>query len=287
MKNTMKSSFLLLSATVIWGSAFVAQRSGMDHIGPFTFQAVRCALGAAALVLLSLFLRGGTSWRNKQLWIAGSLCGAILFVAAGFQQAGLQYTSAGKAGFITAMYIIFVPILDLFLGKKVPWAVWISVVLSVCGLYCLSCTGLDGINKGDVLMLFSAVSFAVQILLIGRFAPGLDAVRFNAIQSGVCAALSALVMLFTETPTVSGITDAWGALCFAGVLSMGVAYTFQIMGQRDLHPAVASLIMSMESVFAALTGWLILRERLSPVELLGCLLVFSAVLLTQLPTKTK
>ena len=288
MKKQIKSSLFLLSGTVIWGAAFVAQRSGMAHIGPFTFQAIRCGLGCAFLLLLSLFTGNRQSaaagWRSRQLWLAGILCGSALFVAAGLQQVGLQYTAAGKAGFLTAMYIVIVPLKDLFTRKRLPLTLWISVAMSVGGLYLLSCVGITEINPGDLLLAGCAVAFALQILLIDRFAPGLDAIKFNALQSGVCAALSAVLMVF-ESPTVSGITAAWLPLCYTGVLSTGVAYTFQIIGQRNLHPAVASLIMSMESVFAALSGWLLLREQMSTPELWGCALVFGAVLLSQVPAK--
>lgn len=285
--------FSLLFATLIWGTAFIAQSVGMDHIGPMTFQAVRCALGSIFLIPVC-FLFDFTShqsgdylikWKNPKLWKTGLICGFSLFIAAGLQQSALVYTSAGKAGFITAMYIVMVPILGLFLGRKTTPNVWISVVLAVGGLYLLSCMGVSEINIGDIMLLGCAIAFAVQITLIDLFSGDLDGLRLNCVQSLVCAGFSALVMVFTETPTWSSIISCWLPLCYAGIMSMGVAYSLQIVGQQHLDPAPASLIMSLESVFAALFGWLLLHEHMSGWELLGCGLVFCAVILSQLPSK--
>ncbi len=290
MKEKLKGSIALFCATVIWGSAFIAQSVGMDHIQPFTFQAVRCALAVPFLMLVVfLFDKDRAAywkgWKNKTLWKAGILCGSALFVAAGLQQVGLVSTSSGKAGFLTAMYIILVPVLGLFLHKKPPVSVWISVALAVAGLYLLSCAGVTQINRGDICLAGCALAFAVQITLIDVFAADLDGLRLNCIQSLVCSALSALVMAFTETPNLGNITACWLPLCYAGILSTGVAYSLQIIGQQHLPPAPASLIMSLESVFAALFGWLILQETMTITELSGCVLVFSAVILSQIPSK--
>lgn len=288
MKKQLQGSLCLLIGTVIWGSAFIAQSVGMDYIGPFTFQAVRCALASAFLLpVVFLFDRDKKSyfkrWKNGKLWKTGLICGVALFIASGLQQVGLQYTSAGKAGFITAMYIVLVPVLGLFLGKRVSPAAWISVALASVGLYLLSCVGAAEINKGDLLMLGCALAFAVQITLIDRLAGSLDSLRLNCIQSFVCAVLSAAVMFATEPIQGKLILDCWLPLCYAGILSMGVAYSLQIIGQRHLEPTAASLIMSLESVFAALCGWLLLHETMSASELSGCALVFAAVILSQLP----
>lgn len=293
MKNQLRGSLTLLLATVIWGSAFIAQSVGMDHIGPFTFQAVRCGLAVAFLVpAVCLFDRAKGSrahsrdlWKEPRLWKAGAVCGAALFVASGLQQVGLQYTTAGKAGFITALYIVLVPVLGLFLGKKPPLAVWFSVAIATAGMYLLSCVGVTEINFGDILLILCALAFSVQITLIDRLSPGLDSLRLNCVQALVCALLSAAVMFLTESPRLSNILACWLPLCYAGILSMGVAYTMQIIGQKALEPAPASLIMSLESVFALLCGWLILKEQLTKWELLGCCLVFAAVILSQLPGK--
>lgn len=290
MKQRLRGIFALMVATVIWGTAFIAQSVGMDHIGPMTFQAARCLLGAVFLVPVVFlfdkdkkqFLR---NWKNPKLWKAGIVCGAALFVAAGLQQVGLVYTSAGKAGFITAMYIILVPVLGIFLGKRPSPACWISVGLAVVGLYLLSCMGATGINTGDVCMLGGALGFAVQITLIDRMAARLDGLRLNCIQALVCGLISALFMFLTEEPDIQNILVCWLPIGYAGILSMGVAYSLQIVGQKHLEPTPASLIMSLESVYAVLFGWLLLNETMTVWELTGCALVFAAVILSQIPMK--
>lgn len=292
MKNKLSGTLALLFATVIWGSAFIAQSVGMDHIGPMTFQASRCGLGALFLIpIIFLFEKDKKqyfkNWADPKLWKTGFFCGTALFVAAGLQQVGLVYTSAGKAGFITAMYIVLVPILGLFLKRKPPVSAWISVVVAVAGLYLLSCVGASEINLGDILMLGGALGFAVQITLVDELAGDLDGLRLNCIQAFVCSVFSAVVMFLTETPTISGIVSAAIPIGYAGICSMGIAYSLQIIGQKHLEPTPASLIMSLESVFAALCGWLLLHERMSPAELCGCALVFCAVIISQLPEKKK
>lgn len=293
MKKQIRGSLLLLLATVIWGSAFIAQSVGMDLIGPFTFQTVRSLLAVLFLVPTSLVFDlgrkdGKTSlqrWLDPKLWKAGIICGLALFAAASLQQVGLVYTDAGKAGFITAMYIVLVPVLGIFRRQKPARSTWISVALAVVGLYLLSCLNANGINKGDLLVMGCAVAYAVQITCIDMLALEMDGVRLNCIQSLVVAVLSVPFMALTETVDAGNLLACWLPLGFAGILSMGVAYTLQIQGQKDLEPAAASLIMSLESVFAVLGGWLVLHETMSGVELLGCGLVFSAVVLSQLPSK--
>ena len=290
MKNRIKGSLCLLLGTVIWGSAFIAQSVGMDHIGPFTFQAIRCALAVVFLfVTATLFdlkkygLSGSLArWKDPSLWKAGLICGAALFLAASLQQVGLVYTDAGKAGFITAMYIVLVPVIGLFLHRKAPKTIVFSVLLAVAGLYLLSCMGASGINMGDMLLMGCALAFAVQITFIDRFAPEADGLKLNCIQALVVTVLSLPPMLLTENVEGSSILACWPSLAFAGILSMGVAYTLQIAGQKHLEPAAASLIMSLESVFAALGGWLVLGETMTRWELTGCALVFAAVILSQL-----
>ena len=293
MKDKLKGSLLLVLATVIWGSAFVAQSAGMDLIGPFTFQTVRCFLAVVALIPVIYLLDGKErkhfirKWSDKKLWHTGALCGIALFVAQSLQQVGLVYTDAGKAGFITAMYIVIVPILGIFLKRKPSIAAVISIFIAVAGLYLLSCVGVTQINIGDVLMLLCAVAFAVQITIVDRFAGDLDSIRLNCIQALVVTVLSAVFMFLTEKPQIQPIVNCWLPLCYAGVLSMGAAYSLQIVGQKSLEPTTASLIMSLESVFAVITAWLILHERLTPWETAGCILVFSAVILSQIPFKRK
>ena len=295
MKKQLRGSIYLLLATIIWGSTFVAQSVGMDYIGPFTFQAVRGGLAVIGLLPLIYMMdkKSGRSfrkeWANKQLWIGGLLCAIPLFLAVNLQQVGLVSTSAGKSAFLTAMYIVFVPILGLFLGRKLSPMVPISVVLAVIGLYLLSCVGVTQIQLGDILLLLCALMFAVQILFVDRFAPSVDALRLNCLQAGFCAVASGVIAVFTETVTIPNLLDCWLPLCYAGFLSMGAAYSLQIIGQKNMEPSAASLIMSLESVFAVLFGWLLLKETMTIWEAIGCVLVFIAVILSQIniPNKKK
>ncbi len=295
MRKQLIGSGLLLFATVIWGSAFVSQSIGMDHIGPFTFQAVRCFLAVIGMipviVIFDLFKHDGKSffsrWADSRLWKAGLLCGLPLFLACNLQQVGLVDTDAGKSGFLTAMYIVIVPLIGIFRRRKPTIMVPISVIIAVIGLYCLSCVGVTQVSAGDLLTLGCAFMFAVQITFIDIFAENTDALRLNTIQALVCAVLSAVVMCLTEQPTWSGITACTIPLAHTGFLSMGAAYSLQILGQRHLEPSTASLIMSLESVFALIGGVLILNETMSGWEIAGCALVFTAVILSQIPVKKK
>ena len=291
MKKQLSGVIALLGATVIWGSAFIAQSVGMDKIGPFTFQAVRCFLAVVFLFPASaLFSKGKPfwkSWADPALWRSGVICGLALFAASSLQQIGLVYTDAGKAGFLTAMYIVFVPFLGLFLGQRPGRNALLSLIPAIVGLYLLSCTSVSGINKGDVLLLLCAVAFSVQILLIDRHCAGLDGLKLNCIQALVVAVLSVPWALLTETVDASLIASCWLPLGYAGIFSMGVAYTLQIVGQKRVAPSAAALLMSLESVFAALFGWLLLHETMTRAEVLGCVLVFAAVVISQLPEKKK
>ena len=293
MKEQIKGSLLLLTGTMIWGTAFVAQSVGMDYIQPFTFQAVRSIIALIALwpvIWLMERKKGGgrsflSRWADPRLWKTGLLCGIALFLASGLQQMGLVYTDAGKAGFITAMYIVLVPVLGLFLGQKPGAGVWISVALAVAGLYLLSAMGVSGINLGDLLLMGCACAFAVQIVLVDRLGQDLDGLRLNFVQFLVNAVVSCLVMGLFETPVWENILSCAVPLLYTGVLSSAAAYSLQILGQQRLAPAPASLIMSLESVFAVIAGWIVLGQGLSLTELLGCALVFAGVVLSQLPVK--
>lgn len=295
MKNQLKGSICLLLCTTIWGFAFIAQSVGMDLIGPFTFQSVRGCLAIGFLIpctfLLELrscgFSESIKRWKNPDLWKAGLLCGITLFIATSLQQIGLVYTDAGKAGFITAMYIVLVPILGLFLHRKPPKAAFFSVFLAVVGLYLLCCVGVTEINKGDLLLIGCALTFSVQILCVDHFAGAIDGIRLNCVQCLVVIALSVPCAVLTEVIDPQNIWACRMPLLFAGVVSMGIAYTLQIVGQKDVEPTTASLIMSLESVFAVLGGWLILHETMTVPEFLGCVLVFTAVIISQLPEKHK
>lgn len=294
MKQSVKGSLYLLSATAIWGFSFIAQSVGMENLGPFTFQAFRCSLAVIFLALAILvvelpkkgfvgFLRG---WANRRLWLAGLACGAALTVAASLQQIGILYETAGKSGFITAMYIVLVPILGIFFRQKPPKSAWISVFLAVIGLYLLSNMGTPGaFNKGDFFLIACAFGFAIQILVISKVSPGLDPVRLNCIQALVVTIFSIPFIAATERFSFADVLSGWFPLVFAGVFSMGVAYTLQIAGQQRLNPTAASLMMCLESVFAALGGWLFLRETMTIKELFGCTLVLTAVILVQFPDK--
>ena len=297
MKSKLKSNLAILIATIIWGSTFVAQSIGMDHIGPFTFQAARCCLGG--LILLPIIAASDkftckndgknflTRWLDKDLWKAGLLCGIPLFVAMNLQQVALVDTDAGKSAFLTAMYIVFVPVISIFFGQKASKWIPVSVALGVAGLYCLSCVGVTSIATSDLLLLGCALAFAIQILAVDRFANHVDCLRLNCINAFLCAGLSAIIMAFTEEPTWNAIKGCFGSIAYAGILSMGIAYSLQNIGQKNLDSSTASLLMSTESVFAVLSGWIVLRERLDLWEGLGCALVFAAVVLSQLPEKKK
>ena len=295
MNKQLRGSLSLLAATVIWGFAFTAQSVGMNLIGPFTFQSIRCILAVLFLIPVSFLLdlgkctmgQSAERWKNPRLWKVGIICGGALFVAASLQQMGLIYTDAGKAGFITAMYIVLVPILGLFLGRRVPKAAVFSVALAVVGLYLLSCLGVTEVNKGDLFLMGCALAFSVQITCIDRFAAAVDGFRLNCVQALTVAVLSVPFVAFTETVDMGNLIACWGPLCFAGMLSMGLAYSLQIVGQKSLEPTTASLIMSLESVFAVLGGWWLLGERMAPHEIIGCGLVFTAVVISQLPEKRK
>ena len=293
MDKKIRGSIFLVLATVIWGSTFVAQSVGMDYIGPFTFQAIRCMLAVVILLpTIAIFDYKNRkafikTWLDKRLWFAGCACGIALFAAANLQQVGMVSTGAGKAGFLTAMYIVLVPFAGLFLRRRPSIMAAISVPIAVIGLYLLSCANVTGINTGDILLIGSAFAFAIQITLVDLFVKQVDNLRLSCIQSLVCAVLSGVVMFFYEAPAIGPILNCWLPLCYAGILSMGVAYTLQMIGQRHIEPTAASLIMSLESVFAAVSGWLVLHERMSLQETVGCILVLTSVILSQIPLSRK
>ena len=295
MKKQLLGSIAIVFATIIWGSTFVAQSVGMLHVGPFTFQAVRCGLGVLGMIPMILvadkFKKDGKTfssrWHDKKLWKAGILCGIPLFLACNLQQMGIVDTDAGKSGFLTAMYIVIVPIIGIFLKKKPSAMIPISVLVAVAGLYFLSFAGVPQVSRGDLLLLGCALLFAVQITVVDIYVGSVDALRLNLIQALVCCLLSSVLMFAMETPTLQILLDCWLPLCYAGFLSLGLAYSLHIIGQKNIEPSAASLIMSLESVFAVISGWLILGEELSSVETLGCALVFAAVILSQISFKPR
>jgi len=297
-KNSLKGSFLLLLTAFVWGVAFVAQSVGMDYLNAFAFNSIRNFIGAFVLIPVLMWnsSRSKNTMNNvqeqnslhgiftKDLMIGGLICGTALCIASNFQQLGIQYSTVGKSAFITTLYIVFVPLLGLFFKKKVSPQVWIGVLLAMAGLYLLCMKDeVFVLSTGDIYLLLSAFFFTIQITAVDYFVPKVNGVALSMMQFLVTAILSGVCVLFTEIPTWSDICAAAIPLLYAGVISCGIGYTLQIIGQQHLSATVASLIMSLESVFATLAGWLILHEVLSTKELIGCGLVFIAVLLTQLP----
>ena len=298
MTKQLKNNLLLILTALIWGCAFVAQSVGVDYVGPFTFNAVRNVLGGIALIPVILVrdkmtkkdqIEDKTEAEKKQekkiLITGGICCGFFLAVASSLQQIGIMYTTAGKAGFITALYILIVPLLGIAIGKKVGIKIWIGVALAVAGMYCLCITEGFTVAKGDILVMFCAVVFSFHILVIDYFSPKVDGVKMSCIQFWVCGVLCAIPMFLTETPKIGQILAAWLPIAYAGILSCGVAYTLQIIAQKNVDPTVASLLLSLESVFAVLAGAVILHESMSMKEMAGCVLVFAAIILAQLPEK--
>lgn len=287
-----RGALLLTLTALIWGTAFVAQSLGMDYLGPFTFNGVRNYIAALALLPVIFFLRrrqnpaqapGAAPNYRKTLWIGGVLCGLALGVASSLQQIGIQFTTVGKAGFLTALYIVIVPLLGLLFKKRVALPVWISVGIAAVGTYLLSIKEDFSIGTGDPFVILCAVGFSLHILLVDHFSPVVSGVELSCVQFLVAAVFSTVVAFLVETPRLEDILMSWGPILYTGLISSGVGYTLQIIGQKDTPPAVASLIMSLESVFAALSGWLILNQSMSPREALGCALVFAAVILAQIP----
>ena len=288
-RKSLRGSLLLLLGSVIWGAAFVAQRVGMDHLGPFSFNGIRMLLAGIVLIPVAVFIdrkkEPGVRPDPKDQRKAGLLCGALLFVASSLQQMGLVTTSAGKAGFITALYVVLVPVAAWLLFRKNPGRViWLGVVLAVFALWllCMPAGGGFALQGGDLLVLGCAVAFTGQILCVDYYAPKVSGVKLARDEFLVTGVLSLLIAVFTETITWTGIREALIPLLYAGLMSGAVAYTLQIIGQRDTDPTVASLIMCLESVFATLSGALILGEKMTVRETVGCVLMFVAVVLAQL-----
>lgn len=296
----MKNNIMLLLTALIWGCAFVAQSVGMEYVGPFTFNCARCILGSVVLVPVIFLMdqmkkKGGMSEAQRKeergdtrtLLTGGICCGVVLAVASSLQQFGILFTTVGKAGFITAMYIVLVPILSIFLGKKIRPLILGCVVVAVAGLYFLCMTEQLSLGIGDLLVLFCAFVFSIHILVIDHFSPLVDGVRMSAIQFLTAGIVCAVPMFVWERPVMGEIVNAWMPVLYAGVMSCGVAYTLQILGQKHADPAVASLLLSLESVFSVLAGWVILGQSLSGKELFGCFLMFAAIVLAQLPEKKR
>lgn len=278
----LKGSAVLFLAAVVWGFAFVAQSEGMRYVGGFTFNCVRSLIGGLVLVPCIFLMREKI---DRTVLRGGICCGIPLCIASNLQQQGIKYTTVGKAGFITALYVVLVPIFGLFLHKRVGKTVWIGLALAVAGLYFLCINGQFTVEIGDLLVFLCAIFFALQILSVDHFAPRVDCVALSCIEFLTSGILSAVPMFMFETVSWERLMDAAAPILYAGVMSCGVAYTLQIVGQKNMNPTVASMIMSLESVISVLAGFLLLHQKLSARELVGCALMFAAVLLSQLPEK--
>lgn len=301
MNNTrLRNTLLLVLASFIWGTAFVAQSVGADYMGPYTFLASRSWLACVFLAALMLILRkagktnnaaaGPGFWQNPKVLVrGGALCGTALFAASAAQQIGIGTTSTAKAGFMTALYVVLVPVCGVFFGRRPSVKLWVCVGASVVGLYLLCLAGRDtlALTGGEWLLLLCAFLFCAQILLVDHFSPQLDGIQLSFAEFFTVAVLSTVFMLLFEHPTPEQFRLAGWGIAYCGIMSSGVAYTLQIVGQKQLDPTIASLAMCLESVFSALAGWIVLGETLSPTELCGCGLMFAAIVASQLPDRKK
>jgi len=301
MSKKTKSNLFLLIASIIWGFAFVAQKEG-TALGPFTYNGTRFLIGGLVLLPLIAFFSKKKSFQSSgsspnasnqsrsTLIKAGIICGTILAIASNLQQFGLYFdTDAGKAGFITSLYIIMVPVLGIFLKKRAGLRMWLCILLGAAGFYLLTMAGKSNgfmLEKGDLFVLLCALVFSVHILAIDHFSPRCDGIKLSAIQFFVASAISFVCMLLTESPNMADILDCWLPILYVGIMSSGAGYTLQILGQKDADPSAASLIMSLEAVFAVLGGVLLLGEKLGVIESLGCVIIFAAVIISQLPSKS-
>ena len=304
MSKQFRGSILLFMTALIWGTSFVAQKSGMDTISPIAFNGIRMLIGACSLLPVIFLMnkvsrkkhtyREETPREKKTLWTGGICCGLFLMAAANVQQVGICYTTAGKTGFITALYVILVPVFGLFLKKRIPPIFWACVAASAVGLYLL-CIPADGgfgdINKGDIIVFVCAFLYAGHILCIDHFSPKADGVKLSCIQFFVAGIVSCVLMFFIDPalgfalPDLSALQAGWFELFYAGVMSCGVAFTFQVVAQADVNPTLASMLLCLESVFAVLAGAALLGEAMGAREILGCVLMFSAIVVAQLPSK--
>ncbi len=291
--NVAKSNLLLLLAAAIWGFAFVAQRIGMDHVGPFTYNGVRFLLGALSLLPLILFYKKGAKDQVqdkqgiKNVMKTGFIAGTILFLGASLQQIGLLYTTAGKAAFITCLYIVLVPLVGIFLKQYISMTTWLGSVVAIIGLYLLCVKDSFFISYGEVLELIGAFFWTFHILVIDRFSRKVDVLQLSFFQFITCSALSLVTALLIETISLEGLRLALVPILYGGICSVGIAYTLQVVGQKHAQPSHAAIILSMETVFAALGGWLILNEILGFQELLGCVIMLAGMLLSQLQNINK
>ncbi len=294
VKQTLRTTACPLLAAFLWGSTFVAQSAGADRLPPFTFSAVRTWIGVLFLLVVSVVMQKHVPLPHKQpapyrkhLFLGAVASGSALAVATNLQQAGMGDTDAGKAGFITALYVVLVPIFGLLCNRKATVTVWVAAGIALVGLYLLCITDTFTIAPSDGLILLCAVFFALQILLIDRFSPAVNGIHFSCVQLAVSATVSTILMLIFERPTMDAVLSAWLPILYAGLLSSGIAYTLQVISQKNSNPTVVTLLMSLESVFAVLTGLVVFGDLLSAREIIGCVLMFGAVTLANIPIKAK
>lgn len=300
MKNQkLKGNLLLLLTAFVWGVSFIAQSKGVEEISPVAFNGIRSVLGGIVLLPVIYFIDANKKKHNvpvqgldKNLVIGGIICGIFLCLASTLQTMGMKYTSPGKAGFITALYMVIVPIIGLFTGKKLRPVMASAVLVAVCGMYLMCIDSELSVNKGDILIFICAFLFSGHILVIDHFSPKVDGVKLSCIQFFVCGILNLIWMFLFEEPQLKPILDAWISIGYAGIFSCGVAYTLQIVGQKYTDPTSASILMSLESVFATLStvilvalGWNLTGGQMSLKEIIGCIFMFAAILLVQLPEK--
>ncbi|MBQ3452462.1 MAG: DMT family transporter [Selenomonadaceae bacterium] len=282
----IKGTLMLLGAAFFWGTTFVAQLSGMDGLGPFSYAAPRYLTGFLSLVALLIYTRKSRAVERRQKnyqrgYLIGLLIGVVLFIASSMQQIALQYSTAGKAAFITCLYIVFVPLGAKLLGKIIRRENWLGAGLAIVGLYLLSVSGDFSIQLGDVILFFSAFVWTAQILLIDRFASKVDLIELSTAQVFIVMILSFAAMFALETPNLSAMLSAWFPILYGGLMSSAVAFTLQNYGQRYADPATAAILMSFEAIFGALAGWFFLNEIMTAREIFGCVLMLIGMFATQ------
>lgn len=292
MKRELKASIMLFATAIIWGLAFVAQAAGMEHLGPLSFTASRCFVAVVFLYLTyKFFMMKSASYREekfdmKRTLVGGSICGLVFTIAINLQQVSLIYTTAAKASFLTALYIVFIPVIGLFFGRRPSVKIIICIFLAMVGTYLLSIKGGLNINRGDLIVILSALVFAIHILLLTKYSTNTNAVLVSLVQFAVCGVISLVGALVLEDISMEAILKSQATILYVGILSSGVGFTIQLMALKDLEPVVASMICSLESVFGALFGWLILSQEMTEREIFGAIIIFLATIFAQVPIET-
>ena len=292
MKRELKASIMLFATAIIWGLAFVAQAAGMEHLGPLSFTASRCFVAVVFLYLTyKFFMMKSASYREekfdmKRTLVGGSVCGLVFTIAINLQQVSLIYTTAAKASFLTALYIVFIPVIGLFFGRRPSVKIIICIFLAMVGTYLLSIKGGLKINRGDLIVILSALVFAIHILLLTKYSTNTNAVLVSLVQFAVCGVISLVGALVFEDISMEAILKSQVTILYVGILSSGVGFTIQLMALKDLDPVVASMICSLESVFGALFGWLILSQEMTEREIFGAIIIFLATIFAQVPIET-